>query len=273
MGQRAMTQAIFKMIGEILITLPEKFELTEEFTEKILEAGGLAVVNLAGVIGSGTFVLHPRAIQKLLSLDVLDRMHKTARLVLFTGCMYRALRQDPADTSASDLRRFLIVVCNEYGSGEKHPDRDALTASLAWCHHRAMAADDHRISPPKSEWPKLCFDPDHEDAVLSMLTAGRQQQFRIEPHHRSLQVAWLRIVPIVLENPYRPVSVAHYLYAVVVVYRHGVHIPEITAELPLILADDSPYAKVFREYKAVPELWTLFTSCQEAYRNACLESV
>jgi hypothetical protein len=101
-----------------------------------------------------------------------------------------------------------------------------------------------------------------------MLTAGRHQQFHIEPRHRSLQFAFLEILPIVLEDPWRPVSIAHYLYALVVVHRHDAHIPEVTRELPLILADDSEYAKVFRGYKAVPELWTLFTSCQAAYHTA-----
>jgi hypothetical protein len=264
MGHRALTQAIFRIIGEILTALPEKFEITEDLTENILKADGLAAVNLAGVIGNSSLIVHPRAIRKFLSISVLDHIDKTARLIVFTAVMYRALRQASGDNSATDLRRALLVVCNEYGQARKHPHRDALTVSLAWCYHKAMAAADSRVNPPATAWPGLGFDPEHEESVLSMLTAGRHQQFHIEPRHRSLQFAFLEILPIVLEDPWRPVSIAHYLYALVVVYRHDAHIPEITRELPLILADDSEYAKIFRGYKAVPELWTLFTSCQAA---------
>jgi hypothetical protein len=268
MGHRAMTRAIFKMMGEILTTLPEKFEITESFTEKILKTGGLAAVNLAGVVGNSALVVHPRAIEKFLSIGALDHMDKTARLIVFTAVMYRALRKARDDSSATDLRRALIVVCNEYGLGHKNEHRDALTASLAWCYHQAMAAGDARIHPPKSDWPGLGFELEYEEPVLSMLTAGRDRQFHIEPRHRSLQVAFLEILPIVVKDPYRPVSIAHYLYTLVVVYRHAAHIPEISRELPLILADDSKYAEIFREYKAVPELWTIFTNCQAAYRDA-----
>src|SRR6185295_15082398 len=206
----------------------------ETFAQEILEMGGLAVVNLGGVIGNSTFVIHPRAIQSFLSIDALDHMDKAARLVVFTGCMYRALRQHPGDPSAAELRRALIAVCDEYEVGQVHPHRDALTASLAWCYHRAMAAD-ARITAPKSEWSGLGFAPEHEEPVLSMLTAGRHQRFRIEARHRSLQVAWLQILPIVLDDPYRPVSIAHYLYAMVVVYKYGAHIPEVSNELEAIL--------------------------------------
>jgi len=268
MGHRAMTQAIFKLIGEILVTLPEKFEITATFTENIFRAGGLAAVNLAGVVGNGLFVVHSGAIRRFFSIETLDQMNKTARLIFFTGCMYRALRHDPRDPSAADLRRAVIAVCRTYGVKQDNPHRDALTTSLAWCYHAAIAASDNRIERPITDWPGLAFEREHEEPVLSMLTAGPEHQFRIEPHHRSLQVAWLQILPIVLENPHRPVSIAHYLYTMVVVYRHGVHIPEISDELPAILSDNSKYAEIFRGYTAVPELWTIFTSCQAAYRAA-----
>jgi len=268
MGHLAMTRAIFKMIGEILTTMPGKFEITESFTESVLGAGGIAAVNLPGVLGNSELVVHPRAIHKLLSIDTLDHLNKTARLVVFTAVMYRALRQARTDPSASELRRALIIVCNEYGKGGNDEHRDALSASLAWCYHKAMAAGDRRLQGPQVEWPGLGFKPEHEEPVLSMLTAGREQQFEIKPHHRSLQVAWLQVLPIVMEDSYRPVSIVHYLYAVVVVYKHAAHIPEIARELPLILASDSKYAEIFRAYEQVPEIWELFTYCQEAYRSA-----
>jgi hypothetical protein len=268
MRHRAMTQAIFKMIGEILTSLPDKFKLEDSFTENIFRAGGMAPVNLAGVVGNGLFAIQASAIRRFFSIETLDHMDKTARLIFFTACLYRALRNDPDDPAAGDLRRATIKVCSDYGVKSDSSRRDALTTSLAWCYQKALAASDNSLDPPRTEWPGLTFVPEHEAPVLAMLTAGSEHHFRIEPHHRSLQVAWLQILPIVLENPYRPLSVAHYLYTIVVVYRHGVHIPEISDELPVILGDQSKYAEIFRNYTQVPELWTIFRNCQDAYRSA-----
>jgi len=121
---------------------------------------------------------------------------------------------------------------------------------------------------PAIPWPGLGEHEEDEEAALELMCDRSKFPPEVAPRHRSLQIAWLQIQSMIVLVPHRPISAAHYLYTIVVARRHGVHIAEVSQELPAIFAEDSAVTRAYRDYTLVPELWTIFERCRAMFNAA-----
>jgi len=191
-------------------------------------------------------------------LSALNSMPVIARCLALIGLGYRALRD--GDPSAHDLRYRLIPIFRDYLSVVSSDGIVGLIRSSAWCYLKAYAQR-FGTPMPTGAWPG--FTSETEVAVLAMMSSTSEGSPRILDEHRSVQLAFLELQHVAPDDPCRPISVAHYLYCLVLARRHGAGIAELSRELPLILAPDSRYMSAIESYELVPELQQIVSICRQ----------
>ncbi|HWO25549.1 MAG TPA: serine/threonine-protein kinase [Kofleriaceae bacterium] len=252
------TPRMCRAAGELLCQAGVSIDeaLVSALLRRTRETGArLIVANFSALLTSSRVPIEGPAIDVLLS--AIRAMPAIARCIALNGLGYRALRDD--DSCAQDLRHRISRTFHECLAASAADDDIGVMRSIAWCYLKAYAQK-FGSPPPDGAWPGL--GENAERAVLSMMCQADETGVRILDEHRSVQLAFLEVQHIVLEDPCRPISVAHYLYCLVVARRHGGGVVELGRELPAILAPASPHARVIEGYQLVPELREVFAACR-----------
>jgi serine/threonine protein kinase len=260
LGHRAFTLPTFMTAGELLGKLRIEVELVREVERRTQDTGQQLIhANFCALLGNSHTPMSGPAME--LIFGDLARMAPLSRLVTIASFGNRVLNSAPDDPSVVDLRRQLISAFIELARDEAV---DRFYRSQAWCYLKAIHAVS-RTSVPEMPWPGLGEHAEDERAALELMCDLTKTPPEVAPRHRSLQIAWLQIQSMIVRAPHRPISAAHYLYTIVIARRHGVHIAEVSQELPAIFADDSFVARAYRDYALVPELWTIFERCRAIF--------
>jgi serine/threonine protein kinase len=252
------TPRMCRAAGELLCQAGVRIDeaLVSALLRRTRETGArLIIVNFSALLTSSRVPIEGPAIDALLSAT--RSMPAIARCIALNGLGYRALRDD--DSCAQDLRHRISRTFREYLAGSAADDDIGVMRSIAWCYLKAYAQR-FGSAPPEGAWPGLGANA--ERAVLAMMCQADDSGVRILDEHRSVQLAFLEVQHIVLEDPFRPISVAHYLYCLVVARRHGGGVVELGRELPIILAPGSAHAEVLAGYQVVPELREVLAACR-----------
>jgi serine/threonine protein kinase len=262
LGHFAFTLPMFLAAGEMLGTMRIEEDLVQAIQDRMEATGEVLIhANFCAVLGNSRTPMSERALDLL--LGDLRRMPLLSRLVTLASFGARAMRGAPTDHAVAEVRQTLVRGMLALVSDER---MDALSRSLAWCNLKALHHV-HGTEPPPIPWPGLGDRPEDEDAPLDLLCYRHKTPMEVAPRHRSLQLAWVQIQTMILVAPHRPISGAHYLYTLVVCKKHGVHIPEVTQELPAVFAESSPIALGYKNYAIIPEVWTLFLRCREIFNG------
>ncbi len=203
--------------------------------------------------------IEPQALQLL--LNELERFEALSRVVLIAGLGYRVLVNDPADPSLYDIRRALFPKLCEFADPATTPVDDPVARSLAWCYQKAFA-ESFGMPQPRVPWPEIGFSDEETVKALPMICTVEGDRWRLDTRSRSLQLAFL--VPIL--DAYHDAKLAiralHYLYYLVVARKHGVHVLELSQELPQLLAPGCRFEQVIASFTMVPEVQRLYHACQ-----------
>jgi len=118
------------------------------------------------------------------------------------------------------------------------------------------------LTPPVVPWPRIGFADAETEVALPMVCSACDGRVVLDARSRSLQLAFL--IPIV--DAYHDSKVAiralHYLYYLVVARKHGVHVFELSQELPRLLRPGGAFEKVVESFTLVPEVLELYRNCQ-----------
>lgn len=260
LGHRAFTLPTFMTAAEFLGTLRIEVELVLEVERRTQETGQQLIhANFCALLGNSHTPMSGPAME--LIFGDLRRMAPLSRLVTIASFGNRVLKSAPDDPSVVDLRRQIISAFTEMARDD---DVDRFYRSQAWCYLEAINAV-FGTPAPELAWPGLGEHEEDERAALELICDLSKTPPEVTPRHRSLQIAWLQIQSMIVLAPHRPISAAHYLYTIVIARRHGVHIAEVSQELPSIFADTSYVAKAYKDYALVPELWTIFQRCRDLF--------
>lgn len=249
--------------------------IQKEFIEELLllsNTNSFISGNFVGLIGNGLIKIDRSAIKMLLAVDVLEKMENITRcLVLSLG--YRCLKNSPRDTSNIDIRMTLIELFEILNSDEgKLTSLDTITYSLVWCYHKEFAIR-FGCSPPKKRWVNLSKNKNNDNCALNIMNSEKDGKWILTVKDKSVQMAFLRVQKIIKFDEFRPISIVHYLYCLVIAAVNGVAITDSYRELPLILHPDSDTSKVVAAYDTVPELQLILDYCRERYIASFPDSI
>jgi serine/threonine protein kinase len=252
------TARISQMAGELLcqadVCIDEAFVVA--LLQRAHDTGArLITANFAALLTNSRVLIEGPAIDTFLS--AVDTMPAVARFITLIGLGYRALRGD--DASAQDLRHGLMRVFQSYLSRPVAGDDLGVMRSVAWCYQKAFARRFGGPSPSE-DWPGL--HDDDEPGALAMMSSTADGRPRVLVEHRSIQMALLEVQQAVPDDPFRPISGAHYLYCLTVTRRHGAGIMELGREMPALLAPGSRYAMAIENDPLVPELRDVLAACR-----------
>lgn len=226
------------------------------------------VGNFAGLIANIRSPITGPALSVL--FENLDKFPPVALHVLLDGCGYRALRNQPQDSAAPEIRASLIPVLFECVSGARKVN--AVTRSAAWCYLAAFARTPGLKSQiasigdtlPSYPQTRLRVDASQMDDALWLVWMVRDQP-ALDPRDRSVQIAFAELQRLVLTLPSRAISNTHYLYMLATAYRRKKYSEEVLQALRLIFAESSPYEEAIRDFTLVPELNAIFDACRNIY--------
>jgi serine/threonine protein kinase len=260
LGHFAFTLPMFLAAGEMLGDTRIEADLVRAVEDAARDTGeGLIHANFCAVLGNSRTPMSGPALEML--LGDLTRAPLLSRLVTLASFGNRAMKNDPTDPSAADVRSHLVRGLMALVEDQRV---DCLSRSLAWCNltafHQAF-----QTGMPSVPCPNLGERVEDEQAALELLCDASKTPPIVSPRHRSLQIAWVQIQSMILVAPHRPISAAHYLYTVVVAKKHRAHIPEVSQELPAIFTEGTPIYNGYKNYALVPELWPLFQRCRDLF--------
>jgi len=172
----------------------------------------------------------------------------------------------PDDLSAGDFRRALFPKLNLFANPQTSPVDDTITSSLAWCYQKAFAVR-FGMSQPEIKWPTINFDDAHTHKALPMICTVKDGQLVLDARSRSLQLAFLTPVVDALSDPNLAIRALHYLYYLIVARKHGVHVFELSQELPQLLVPGCPFEKVIESFTLVPEVLQLYRLYQNIHQQ------
>lgn len=256
---KACLQSMFRIAGEHLGNLSVDDTMVKFFfdhTAQPQHREGFAAGNFTATLGNSQVGMDGPALALMLERE--GEVRGISRIVLLTSLGLRALRWREAALIRQVAPHFrkLVALGRE---GKTLP----LVASLTWCYLSALGERD--IGP----WPGLNpGTPEQERELLLTIVSEtdppRAGTYRISPGNRSLQRAFLRIQGLITLDPFRPVSLVHYLYFLCAA--HSVHaaVDEVGKALPGLLAEDSEMARRLGG-NAVPELRAVFAACGRLY--------
>ena len=84
------------------------------------------------------------------------------------------------------------------------------------------------------------FDDANTTKALPMMCTVEDDQLLFDTRSRSLQLAFLTPVIDALNDPILAIRALHYLYYLIVARKHGVHVFELSQELPQLLVSGVP---------------------------------
>jgi len=260
LGHFAFTLPMFLTAGEMLGDMRIEGDLVRAVEDAARETGeGLIHANFCAVLGNSRTPMSGPALEML--LGDLTRAPLLSRLVTLASFGNRAMKNDPTDPSAADVRAHLVRGLMELVKDERV---DCLSRSLAWCNLKAFHQA-FQTGMPSVPCPNLGERVEDEQGALDLICDATKTPPAVMPRHRSLQIAWVQIQSMILVAPHRPISAAHYLYTVVVAKKHRAHIPEVSQELPTIFTEGTPIYNGYKNYALVPELWPLFQRCRDIF--------
>ncbi|MDQ3564091.1 MAG: hypothetical protein M3436_08110 [Pseudomonadota bacterium] len=267
-GVTAFNSHIYRMAGECF----RGETITDERVGAVLDAwsrsGNTYITgNLIAFLAWTQTGIEPRALQRL--LDELPRFEALSRVVLIAGLGYRVLVNNSGDLSVGDIRRALLPMLRRFSNPDSTPVDDAVASSLAWCYQKAFAGS-FGMPSPETPWPEIGFSDPETIKALPMVCSRQGDQWLVDARSRSLQLAFLTPILDALQDPKLAIRAVHYLYYLVAARKHGVHILELSQELPQLLAPGCPFEQVIASFSAAPEVFTLYRSCQTL--NEQLES-
>ena len=209
-------------------------------------------------------VIDPRAIKLL--IDRLLTFEPLSRLVLIGGLCYRVLEDNPEDYTVAELRRALLPQLKEFSNPNLSRLDDPVIASMSWCYQKAFSKL-FGLQQPESDWPEIGFDDEETIQALPMVCTIENGRYLLDDRSRTLQFAFL--IPIQESyNDYRlAIRAVHYLYYLVVARKHGVHILELSYELPQLLKPGCQFEEIVQSFDIVPEVLRLYRSCQAYHQH------
>ncbi len=200
------------------------------------------------------------------SVDALPEYAPLSRVVLIAGFGYRVLSDGSDDLSSGDLRRALFPKLGLFADPRTSPVDDPITSSLAWCYQKAFAVR-FGIPEPEIPWPAIDFDDANTTKALPMICTEKDGQLVLDTRSRSLQLALLTPVIDALNDPTLAIRALHYLYYLIVARKHGVHVFELSQELPQLLVAGCPFEKVIESFTLVPEVLRLYRHYQDIHQQ------
>ena len=201
----------------------------------------------------------PSAIQLL--LEELAHFEPLSRVVAIAGLGYRVLLNSATDRSLGDLRRALFPKLRLFSNPDTTPVRDPVACSLAWCYQKAFAGL-FGLPKPEVPWPRIGFSDAETAAALPMICTVSDGTAVVDARSRSLQLAFLVPILDAYHDPKLAIRALHYLYYLVVARKHGVHVFELSQELPQLLKPGCEFEKVIASFSVVPEVLELYRACQ-----------
>jgi hypothetical protein len=256
----AFTLTMYQTAGEQLHrALPEGID--QEFVDAVLSrscAPGCSYIvgNISAVVGNSITRMDGPAITAL--LRSIAGTEGISKLTLLSTFSYRALRKHPGDESVTALRRELVpVLWDMLLKNHTH----ALNKSMAWCYLTALGA-----GVTDNAWPGICGLEGDESHLLPLICEYEDGGIpRLTPQYRTLQAAYLQIQRSILRDEYRPISVVHYLYLLLVAWKNNAQITEAERDLHEILKPGSKYDSTYQGYDTVPHLLDIYRRCQSIY--------
>ena len=264
-GVTAFNSHIYRMAGESF----QGQILSEDCVQNILgvwrnSQNTYISGNLIAFLAWTQTSVDARGIQLL--VDALPEYEPLSRVVLIAGFGYRVLSDMPDDLSAGDFRRALFPKLNLFANPQTSPVDDTITSSLAWCYQKAFAVR-FGMSQPEIKWPTINFDDAHTHKALPMICTVKDGQLVLDARSRSLQLAFLTPVVDALSDPNLAIRALHYLYYLIVARKHGVHVFELSQELPQLLVPGCPFEKVIESFTLVPEVLQLYRLYQNIHQQ------
>lgn len=256
------THHMYRFAANLLDGYPIEWSFLQQILAKSRETLGVVGGNIFAMLGNGRMVIEPEAISKLLRRSRLAEMHTLDRFVCCGSIGYRTLRKVAGDASAQYLELAFRRLFREYD--EMGYDIDPLAASLLWCYHKAMAQRYGYEGPGDRRRCIVGGRREAHDAALDVVThklPDGDRKLRVQ--ERLTQVAFLTVQNVMLVDPFRAVSVVHYLYCLTIAAEYGLAIGDVYKEIMVLLENGSMMEKALEKYDAVPELLSIFRYCQE----------
>ncbi len=174
------------------------------------------------------------------------------------------LRNSDSDRSLVDIRRALLPKLRLFADPDTIPVVDPVACSLAWCYQKAFAGL-FGSTPPEVPWPRIGFADSETEAALPMICSVSNGKTVLDARSRSLQLAFLVPILDAYQDPRLAIRAIHYLYYLVVARKHGVHVFELSQELPRLLRPGGSFEKVAESFTVVPEVLELYRECQAVH--------
>jgi hypothetical protein len=191
----------------------------------------------------------------------LGNFEALSRVLLIAGLGHRVLLNSDTDRSLGDLRRALFPKLRLFADPDTIPVVDPVAYSLAWCYQKAFAGL-FGLTPPAVPWPRIGFADAETEAALPMISSVSDGRAVLDARSRSLQLAFLVPILDAYHDPKLAIRALHYLYYLVVARKHGVHMFELSQELPQLLRPGGAFEKVVESFTLVPEVLDLYRECQ-----------
>jgi hypothetical protein len=253
LGARACTHRMLRFAGEQLGDLPPIGEKRVQLffdRAKELERGYI-VGNFATVLGNSRIPMEGPAMRLLLKRH--SELIGVSRYVLLTGLGYRALRDKEAA-----LCKLLGSEFSRLAAATEDGSVMPAIASMAWCHLRL-------INPHVNagEWPDLRTSTrENEFSALAMVSTITEGVPHVEQGDRSIQRAFVFIQGLMTTDPYRPISLVHYLYFLCLASKYDAQISEVDTILHTVLSEGSPYEQGIKNSK-INELMYIYQLCRQ----------
>lgn len=259
-GVIAFNSHIYRMAGDTFGDAP----LSETRMENVIAAwketrNTYITGNVIAFLAWTRTAIDTRALQCL--LDELPGFEALSRVVLIAGLGYRVLVNADDDRSVADLRRTLFPKLQKFADPRLTPVDDPVASSLAWCYQKAFA-EKFSMPAPESPWPGIGFDDQETRKALPMICTVSGGELILDERSRSLQLAFLVPILDAYDDCKLTIRALHYLYYLVVARKHGVHVFELSQELPQILAKGGQFEQIVKSFHLVPEVLELYRVCQ-----------
>lgn len=263
-GITCFNSHIYRMAGELF----QGQSITEQRMQAVLESwkrwrNTHVTANLIAFLSWTQTAIEARAIQLL--LNELPNFEALSRVLLIAGLGYRILVDHEGDHARVDLRRAFIPKVREFSNPATAPVDDPVASSLAWCYQKAFA-EQFGISQPETLWPAIGFEDAETSKALPMICTVKDGELILDARSRSLQLAFLLPILDAHTDSNLTIRALHNLYYLVVARKHGVHVLELTQELPHILASGGEFEKLIQSFTLVPEALKLYKTCQATHR-------
>lgn len=264
-GVIAFNSHIYRMAGEIV----QDTTITEDRVRSVLElwkeSGNTYITgNVIAFLAWTRTAIDARAIQLL--VNELPNFEPLSRVVLIAGLGYRVLVNHDGDPSLRDLRRTLFPKLCTFSNPATAAADDPIACSLAWCYQKAFA-EHFGMPQPEVPWPAIGFDDAETIKALPMICTVKEGELVLDARSRSLQLAFLVPILDAYTDPNLAIRALHYLYYLVVAFKHGVHVFELSQELPQILTEGCDFEKVIESFTLVPEALELYKRCQATFNR------